>query len=122
MTGGGNRTRSRDTSRAASGERNEALLLTDSFDGRDVALDHDIDVHSIPGVIALAYTHDFVDRDEVATLMRALKRETVLFVIEAIRPGCHRLWTFPPRQTPNLFRVGRRRRRRSLKPHLVRDR
>jgi predicted nucleic acid-binding protein len=62
----------------------EAVLLTDDLAARDAAVEHSIDVHGSLGVIAIAYAHGLVDRDEAATLMRALQRETSLFVTEAI--------------------------------------
>lgn len=62
----------------------EAVLLTDDLSARDAAAEHDIDVHGSLGVIAIAHANDFVDRDEAADLMRALQRETSLFVTEAV--------------------------------------
>lgn len=62
----------------------EAVLLTDDLAARDAAVDHGVDVHGSLGVIAIAYAHGLVDRDEAATLMRALQQETSLFVTEAI--------------------------------------
>ena len=35
-------------------------------------------------MIAIAYTHGLVDKGEAATLMRALQRETSLFVTETV--------------------------------------
>lgn len=68
---------------AVASER-EAILLTDDLAARDAAVEHDISVHGSLGVIAIAYAHNFVDRAEAATLMRALQRETSLFVTDAI--------------------------------------
>lgn len=62
----------------------EAVLLTDDLAARDTAVEHAIDVHGSLGVITIAYAHHLVDRDEAATLMRTLQRETSLFVTEAI--------------------------------------
>lgn len=62
----------------------EAVLLIDDLAGRDAAVEHGIEVHGSLGVIAIEYAHGLVDRDEAATLMRALQRETSLFVTEAI--------------------------------------
>lgn len=68
---------------AGASER-EAVLLTDDLGAREAAVEHDIPVHGSLGVIAIAYAHDLVDGDEAAPLMRALQRETSLFVTEAI--------------------------------------
>ncbi len=68
---------------AVASER-EAILLTDDLAAREAAEEHCIDVHGSLGVITIAHARGLVDRDEAATLMRALHRETSLFVTEAI--------------------------------------
>ncbi|MDL5362606.1 hypothetical protein [Halalkalicoccus sp. NIPERK01] len=46
--------------------------------------DAGVEVHGSIGVIALGYGHGSLDRDEAASHMRALQRETSLFVTEAV--------------------------------------
>lgn len=58
--------------------------MIDDLAGRDATVEYGIEVHGPLGVIAIEYAHGLVDRDEAATLMRALQRETSLFVTEAI--------------------------------------
>ncbi|MDY6818198.1 MAG: nucleic acid-binding protein [Halobacteriales archaeon] len=60
------------------------VLLTDDLAARKVATDAGVEVHGSIGVIALGYGHGLLDRDEAASRMRALQRETSLFVTEAI--------------------------------------
>lgn len=43
-----------------------------------------LEVHGSIGVIALGHARGFLNRDEAATLMRELQRETSLFVSEAV--------------------------------------
>ena len=43
-----------------------------------------VEVHGSIGVIALGYARGLLDREEAASLMRALQRETSLFVTEAV--------------------------------------
>jgi predicted nucleic acid-binding protein len=43
-----------------------------------------IEVHGTIGVITLGYSRGLLDRDEAASLMRALQRETSLFVTDAV--------------------------------------
>lgn len=65
-------------------EEREVVLLTDDLAARKVATDADIDVRGSIGVIALGYGRGIFDRDEAATRMRALQRETSLFVTDAV--------------------------------------
>ena len=60
------------------------VLLTDDLAAREAASDTGIDVHGSIGVIALGYGRGLLDRDEAASRMRALQRETSLFVTEAV--------------------------------------
>ncbi|TKX73637.1 nucleic acid-binding protein [Halorubrum sp. GN11_10-6_MGM] len=62
----------------------EAVLLTDDLAAREAASDADIEVHGSLGVIALGYGRGLLDRSEAASRMRALQRETSLFVTEAV--------------------------------------
>jgi predicted nucleic acid-binding protein len=59
-------------------------LLTDDLAAREAASDAGIEVHGSIGVIALGYGRGLLDRDEAESLMRALQRETSLFVTEAV--------------------------------------
>ena len=43
-----------------------------------------VEVHGSIGVIALGYGRGLLDRNEAASRMRALQRETSLFVTEAV--------------------------------------
>ncbi|WP_255195336.1 nucleic acid-binding protein [Halorarius litoreus] len=60
------------------------VLLTDDLAAREAASDAGVEVHGSLGVIALGYSRGLLDRDEAASLMRALQRETSLFVTEAV--------------------------------------
>ena len=60
------------------------VLLTDDLAAREVALDADVEVHGSIGVIALGYGSGLLDRDEATSRMRALQRETSLFVTKAV--------------------------------------
>lgn len=62
----------------------DAVLLTDDLAAREVANETGVEVHGSIGIIALAYARGLVDRDGAAALMRALQRETSLFVTDAI--------------------------------------
>lgn len=62
----------------------DAVLLTDDMAARDAATDAGVEVHGSLGVIALAYNRDRLDRNEAADCMRALQRETSLFVSDAV--------------------------------------
>lgn len=61
-----------------------AVLLTDDLAARDVAKEIDVEVHGSLGIIALAYAQGLLERDEAADRMRALQRETTLFVTDAV--------------------------------------
>jgi predicted nucleic acid-binding protein len=65
-------------------EEQRVALLTDDFAAREAAFDAGVEVHGSIGVIALGYGRGLLDRDEAASLMRALQRETSLFVTEAV--------------------------------------
>jgi predicted nucleic acid-binding protein len=62
----------------------EVILLTDDLAARKVASDAGVEVHGSLGVIALGYGRGLLDRGEAASRMRALQRETSLFVTEAV--------------------------------------
>lgn len=62
----------------------EVILLTDDLAAREVASDAGVEVHGSLGVIALGYGRGLLDRGEAASRMRALQRETSLFVTEAV--------------------------------------
>jgi predicted nucleic acid-binding protein len=59
-------------------------LLTDDLAAREAASDANVEVHGSIGVIALGYGRGLLDRDEAASRMRVLQRETSLFVTEAV--------------------------------------
>ena len=65
-------------------EEQEVVLLTDDLAAREAASDAGADVRGSIGVIALGYGRGLFDRDEAASRMRALQRETSLFVTEAV--------------------------------------
>lgn len=62
----------------------EVVLLTDDLAAREAASDAGIEVHGSIGIIALGYGRGLLDRDEAASRMWALQRETSLFVTEAV--------------------------------------
>jgi len=62
----------------------EVILLTDDLAAREVASDVGVEVHGSLGVIVLGYGRGLLDRGEAASRMRALQRETSLFVTEAV--------------------------------------
>lgn len=62
----------------------DAVLLTDDLAARESALKADVEVRGSLGVIALGYAQGPLDRDEAASLMQALQRETSLFVTDAV--------------------------------------
>ncbi|WP_162224374.1 nucleic acid-binding protein [Halorussus amylolyticus] len=68
---------------AVSKER-DAVLLTDDLAAREVAAQTGVEVHGSIGVIALGHSRGRLDRDEAASLMRTLQRETSLFVTDAV--------------------------------------
>jgi predicted nucleic acid-binding protein len=65
-------------------EERGVVLLTDDLAAREAASEAGVEVHGSVGVIALGYVRELLDRDEAASLMRALQRETSLFVTEAV--------------------------------------
>ena len=62
----------------------KVVLLTDDFAAREAAADVGVEVHGSIGIIALGYGRRLLARDEAAARMRALQRETSLFVTEAV--------------------------------------
>jgi len=60
------------------------VLLTDDLAAREVASDAGVEVRGSIGVIALGFGRGLLDRDEAAARMRALQRETSLFVTETV--------------------------------------
>jgi predicted nucleic acid-binding protein len=62
----------------------DLVLLTDDLAARESALEHGLDVHGSLGVIARANAQNLIDRDDAASLMWALQRETSLFVTDTI--------------------------------------
>lgn len=64
-------------------ERN-LILLTDDLAARETAEKADVQARGSLGVIALAYGRDRLEKDEAADRMRALQRETSLFVTDAV--------------------------------------
>lgn len=67
----------------AASER-DAVLLTDDMAARDAATGVGVEVHGSIGVVALARARGRLDRNEAAERMRALQRETRLFVSDAV--------------------------------------
>jgi len=65
-------------------EEQGVVLLTDDLAARETASDAGVEVRGSIGVIALGYGRGLLDRDEAASRMRALQRETSLFVTEAV--------------------------------------
>ena len=65
-------------------EERGVVLLTDDLAAREAASDADVEVHASLGVIALGCSRGLLDRDEAASRMRVLQRETSLFVTEAV--------------------------------------
>ncbi|MFC6974005.1 nucleic acid-binding protein [Halomicroarcula sp. GCM10025709] len=65
-------------------EERGIVLLTDDLAAREAASDAGVEVHGSIGVIAFGYARGLLDRDEAASLMRALQRQTSLFVTEAV--------------------------------------
>ena len=62
----------------------DAVLLTDDLAARESADADGIEVHGSVGMIALGYARGLIDRDEAASRMRGLQRETSLFVTDAV--------------------------------------
>jgi predicted nucleic acid-binding protein len=65
-------------------KEHEVVLLTDDLAAREAASQAAVEVRGSIGVIALGYGRGLLDRDEAASLMRSLQRETSLFVTEAV--------------------------------------
>jgi len=65
-------------------EQRGVVLLTDDLAAREAASDAGVEVHGSIGVIALGYGRGLLERDEAVSRMRALQRETSLFVTEAV--------------------------------------
>ncbi|MFB6270553.1 MAG: nucleic acid-binding protein [Halobacterium sp.] len=62
----------------------DAILLTDDLAAREYAAEHGIEVHGSVGVVALGYARGAVTRDEAASFMRRLQRESSLFVTQSV--------------------------------------
>lgn len=62
----------------------DSVLLTDDLAARESAGKANIEVHGSIGVIALGYARGRISREEAASRMRALQRETSLFVTDAV--------------------------------------
>ena len=65
-------------------EERGVVLLTDDLAAREAASDVGVEVHGSVGILALGYGRGLLDRDEAASRMRALQRETSLFVTDAV--------------------------------------
>jgi predicted nucleic acid-binding protein len=65
-------------------QKRGVVLLTDDLAAREASSDAGVEVRGSIGVIALGYGRGLLDRDEAASRMRALQRETSLFVTEAV--------------------------------------
>lgn len=65
-------------------DERSAVLLTDDMAARDAAKDTGIEVHGSIGLVTLAFSRGRIDKDEAANRMRALQRETSLFVTDAV--------------------------------------
>jgi predicted nucleic acid-binding protein len=61
-----------------------AILLTDDLAARDAAAEMGIEAHGSIGVIALGCSRDLLTESEAESRMRALQRETSLFVTDAV--------------------------------------
>ena len=64
--------------------RRDAVLSTDDLEARERADGRGVEVHGSIGIIALGYARGRLDRDDAASLMRSLQRETSLFVTDAV--------------------------------------
>ena len=65
-------------------EERGVVLLPDDLAAREAASDAGVEVHGSIGIIALGYGRRVLVRDEAASRMRALQRETSLFVTDAV--------------------------------------
>lgn len=61
-----------------------AILLTDDLAARDAATAIGVEVHGSLGIIARGYATGRLTQEEAAELMRALQRETSLFLTDAV--------------------------------------
>lgn len=73
-----------ETAALAVATERDAVLLTDDLAAREAAAEAGIEIHGSVGIIALGHARGVLDRDEAAALMRALQRETSLFVTDAV--------------------------------------
>ena len=73
-----------ESSALAVAKERDAVLLTDDLAARESASADGIEVHGSVGIIALGYARGLIDRDEAASKMRDLQRETSLFVTDAV--------------------------------------
>lgn len=73
-----------ETAALAIAQERDCVLLTDDFDARKQATERGVEVHGSIGVVALGNARGDLDRDEAATVMRTLQRETSLFVTDAV--------------------------------------
>lgn len=62
----------------------DAVLLTDDLAARKAASEEGVEARGSIGVVALGYNRGRIERDEAASGMRALQRETSLFVTDAV--------------------------------------
>lgn len=62
----------------------DAILLTDDLTARDAATVIGVEVHGSLGIIARGYTTGRLTQEDAAELMRALQRETSLFLTDAV--------------------------------------
>ncbi len=65
-------------------EERRAVFLTDDLAAREAASNAGVEVRGSIGILALGYGRGLLDRHEAASRMRALQRETSLFVTEAV--------------------------------------
>lgn len=73
-----------ETSALAVADDYGAVLLTDDMAARETAKEAGVEVHGSIGVIALAFSLGQLEQVEAANRMRALQRETSLFVSDAV--------------------------------------
>ena len=57
-----------------------AVLLTDDLDARKTAQDEGIEVHGSVGIILYAYSHSELTEETAKRVLRALKRDTNLYL------------------------------------------
>jgi predicted nucleic acid-binding protein len=68
----------------ATARERDAVLLTDDLAARKRATGRGIEVHGSIGIIALGHSRGHLTANEAASRMRALQRETSLFVTDAV--------------------------------------